>query len=93
MCPSAVKFKEHKERCSKSPNTRRFHTDEYATNIDIPVLDDSVAPLEVKQHINMLKPDKAGGPDGVSPGVLKMLPSAWIRFLLIFFFYNFYQYL
>ena len=48
------------------------------TNVNSPILDDNITPLEVKQQIDMLKSDKASGPDGVSPGILKILPAEWI---------------
>ena len=78
LCPSDTEFKEHYERCFNPPNRLRLRTDEFVTIVNIPVRDDNVTLLEVKQQINMLKPDKASGPDGVLPGILKMLPAEWI---------------
>ncbi len=41
----------------------------------IPVLDDPLSSDEVVSQINQIKSDKACGPDGVPPGILKLLPA------------------
>ena len=43
----------------------------------IPILDDFIRPDEVEKCIRELKPNKAAGVDGISPGLLKMLPYEW----------------
>ena len=45
------------------------------TVVTIPVLDDPINPAEVECQIKKMKIDKACGPDGLSPGVLTMLPA------------------
>ena len=32
-----------------------------------------------------MKSDKAGGPDGIPPGLFKLLPATWIMFLVTLF--------
>ena len=43
--------------------------------MNVPILDHQITVEEVQSQINNIKPDKACGPDEVSPGVLKMLPA------------------
>lgn len=54
LCPSDTEFKEYHEKCFNPPNSQRLRPDEYATNVNILILDDNITPLEVKQHINVL---------------------------------------
>lgn len=51
----------------------------------IPVLDDDFTPVEVQEAIDSLKRDRSGGPSGVPPGVMKLLPAQWIIFITAFF--------
>ena len=37
------------------------------------------------QEINKLKQDKACGPDGISPGIIKFLPAQWYHAILVQF--------
>ena len=78
LCPSDAESKEHYERCFNPPISQTLRLDVYATNVNIPILDDNITPLEVKQQIDTLKSDKVSEPDGVSPGILKILPAEWI---------------
>ncbi len=55
-------------------------------NMYAPITDDPITPEEVDDAIRTIKPDKSGGPSGISPGVLKLLPTLWIIFVAIFFF-------
>ena len=43
-----------------------------------PLLDDPIQEIEVDQQISRLNAGKAAGPDGVPPGVFKLLPAIWI---------------
>ena len=47
-------------------------------NMYVPVLDDPITEVEVHEQIKKLKSGKASGPDGVSPGILKLLPAQYI---------------
>ena len=52
----------------------------------MPVLDDPFNPVEVDQVIqHQIKANKGSGPDGVCPGLLKLLPVQWIIFLCTLF--------
>ena len=55
------------------------------TAVTIPLLDDPISPEEVATQINQLKANKAAGPDGLSPGLLKLLPVQWILVLTTIF--------
>ena len=44
----------------------------------VPVLDTSFTPIEVSDNLDKLDSNKACGIDGVSPGVLRILPDEWI---------------
>ena len=46
------------------------------------MLDNDITLDEVVQEIQKLKQDKACGPDGVSPGIFKLLPAQWIYFIV-----------
>ena len=48
--------------------------DEISSDVNIPILDNHITSEEVQAQIRKIKPNKSCGPDGVSPGVLKMLP-------------------
>lgn len=49
-----------------------------AIPVTIPILDDAILVTEVEACIKRLKQDKAGGPDGLCPGIFKVLPPQWI---------------
>ena len=53
--------------------------------VSIPVLDDPILPVEVDNQIKKMKVDKACGPDGVSPGLLTILPPVWLLALTTMF--------
>ena len=82
--PTDEQFASHFESLLNPPHGR----DEIIiprTNITIPVLDSDISPDEVSEGIKSLKPNKAAGPDGVGPGLLKMLPIAWIILITLIF--------
>ena len=56
-----------------------------SSEVNIPILDDQITPEEVQAQIKNIKPEKSCGPDGVSPGILKMLPLQWILTLATLF--------
>ena len=61
-------------------------TDEYReSSVSIPVLDDPITLGEVSTQVDNIKADKACGPDGIAPGVLKLLPLHWLMLILSLF--------
>ena len=49
------------------------------TDVTIPVLDAPIDPNEVVEVIKkQVKPNKSAGPDGLSPGLFKLLPVGWM---------------
>ena len=58
---------------------------EFHTDVTIPVLDDPISPNEVQIQIKKLKGNKACGPDGVPPGVFKILPIEWVLYISTLF--------
>ena len=44
----------------------------------IPILDDPIVPDEVITQINRMKSNKSCGPDGIPPGLFKLLTPQWI---------------
>ena len=53
-------------------NHRKFET-----SVSILVLDDPILAYEVEAQIRTMK-CKSCGPDGLSPGILRLLPAQWI---------------
>ena len=50
----------------------------------VPVLDDLFQVEEVKEVLtSQVRPNKSAGPDGVSPGVFRLLPTQWIIHLTV----------
>lgn len=47
------------------------------------MLDAQITPLEVREQVRRLKNDKACVPDGIAPGLLKLLPPEWIMTLTV----------
>ena len=48
-------------------------------------LDEVITSDEIVNQISKLKPNKSSGPDGVPPGLLKVLPANWIMFITLLF--------
>ena len=53
--------------------------------VSIPVLDDVITPEEVVAQVGHIKTDKACGPDGISPGVFRLLPAQWLILITTLF--------
>ena len=82
--PSDNKFKEYIE------STQNLHDipvslEELNTRITIPVLDDPIRVLETECEARNMKANKACGPDGLTPGIFKMLPGPWLLVLTTIF--------
>ena len=82
--PSEDQFKDHFERLLHDPDASVDDIDTIECP-NIPVLDSPVTLLEYERAVHSLKPSKAAGRDGVSPGILKILPDNWIAVLLTLF--------
>lgn len=61
------------------------------SGIHMPITDEPIQPREVSDAIETIKPNKSGGPSGISPGILKTLPVNWIIFLAGLFTIIFYS--
>ena len=72
--PSDEEFKAHFESILNQPSTANFQVPG-DTNVTIPILDDPISPGEVNAQIEKIKPNKACGPDGLSPGIFSLLPA------------------
>ena len=76
--PSDKAFQNYFETLYNQTNTKVLDPNEFRNDISIPVLDEIIAPDEVINQINKLKPNKSSGPDGLPPGLFKLLPVEWI---------------
>ena len=88
--PNDDTFKDHFERLLNPPDQpppQRADTG----SLYIPLTDDPITPLEVDDAIRTIKPNKSGGPSGISPGILHLLPMTWILFLAHLFTAIFYS--
>ena len=81
-CPTDDEFRRQFESVLNPPGADIHDVD---TNITIPVLDSVITDDDVKRQINKLKPYKACGPDGISPGLISLLPAEWIVILSTLF--------
>ncbi len=81
-CPTDEEFRWHFETVHNLPATETLNVN---TSTTIPVLDSVITDDEVQRQINKLKPYKACGPDGISPGLLTLLPAEWIVILTTLF--------
>ena len=80
--PSDVEFKEHFEKLLNPEGLTDSNLGDISSDVDIPVLDKPITAMEVDHVIkHQLKSNKGCGPDGINPGILKLLPVQWILFL------------
>jgi hypothetical protein len=79
--PDDQAFKEHYENLLFNPDKEDINTCDTTTCPNIPVLDDPISVREVQDAISRLKPNKSCGPDGISPGILRLLPVTWILYI------------
>ena len=83
--PPEIEFQTHMESLLNPPESQTWPTEieleDY--NVHVPILDDPFQLDEVKETITKhIKPRKGAGPDGVSPGILHMLPVTMLLHLL-----------
>jgi len=80
--PSDVEFKAHFEHLL---NDDEAHHEVIPIDVSdspyIPQTDDSITVRELEEAVKRVKMNKSGGPSGVPPGILKVLPATWIIFL------------
>ena len=85
--PTEHEFQQHMEMLLNPPAGEEGNARQMADyEVNIPLLDDPITPAEVRHVIDhQLKPGKGAGPDGVSPGLFKLLPGEWLVFLCTLF--------
>lgn len=81
-CPSDEDFKLFYEEVYNPQHIEPIIPDDFNTNVNIPILDDDIRFDELLQETKKLKQDKACGPDGISPGIFKILPDQWINYIV-----------
>lgn len=81
--PSDEEFKVHFESIYNPSDTAALTVPD--VHVTIPVLDNDITYDEVTAQIKKLKPNKACGPDGLSPGIFSLLPVQWILYLVSLF--------
>ena len=80
--PSDDEFRVHFEELLNPDDTAALVQEDIISDTYIPILDDPIQPEEVKYVIDkQLKSAKSAGPDGIAPGIFKLLPQVWIVFL------------
>ena len=83
--PGDEEFKDHFEKLFNSADAGELDANEFYTEVTIPVLDEPISTVEVETQIKKLKSNKACGPDGVPPGLFKILPIEWVMYISILF--------
>ena len=77
--PSDSEFKKHFEALLNPEGLEELELEHVYSNVHVPVLDNPIEPIEVDSVIkHQLKSNKGCGPDGLSPGIFKLLPVQWI---------------
>ena len=84
-CPDDEEFKLFFEELLKPSDVTELDIGAFTTPVSIPILDSEISAVEVEHSINKLKGDKASGPDGLCPGIFKVLPMQWLLSLTILF--------
>ncbi|MPC39277.1 hypothetical protein E2C01_032808 [Portunus trituberculatus] len=86
--PSDGEYKLYfKHMLNPDPVPLPLHT---TADVTIPILDTPILPTKADCQIRKVKADKACGLDGFSPGVLAMLPPAWLFNFNNFVYYGIY---
>ena len=80
--PDDSEFQAHFETLLNPPDAQQAVIADAA---HLPVTDDAITPLEVDNALRSLKKNKSGGPSGIPPGLLTLLPDNWIVYLATFF--------
>ena len=82
-CPPEAAFQQHIERLLNPDNVEPLNNQHLDAQPTVATLD-GLFSLDELLHVRdkQMQPEKGCGPDGTSPGVIKLLPIAWIMFLL-----------
>ena len=81
-CPPEAAFQEHMERILNPDGVEPLQVD-LTGQPYLPQLDDPFTFTEFEHVVrDQIKPDKGCGPDGISPGAIRLLPISWMMFLL-----------
>ena len=78
VVPTDNQFKEFFEQILNPVDVEEPNLLELQTDVSIPLLDEPISVWEVSQQVKRLKPNKACGPDGLAPGIFKVLPITWL---------------
>ena len=84
-CPSNEDFSRHFDSLFNPPDVTPDLIIQPEHEKYMPILDDPIQPIEVKDAIKQLHGNKAAGVDGLPPGILKLLPIKWIFLLCTLF--------
>lgn len=76
--PSDAEFRDHFEKVLNPARETQNDLSDLSTDINIPVLDEPISPLEVQNQIKRMKVNKACGPDGIPPGVFSLMSPQWL---------------
>ena len=79
--PSDEAFKRHFELLLNPQESATAALTIPDTQMYLPVSDDPIQPQEVESALKSLKANKSGGPSGIPPGLLKLLPVNWIVYI------------
>ena len=84
--PSDSEFKEFYETYLNqySNETQEFDVNN-VNSVNVPILDNLITQEEVCNQIDKLKANKSCGPDGIPPGVYKLLTPSWILLITTLF--------
>ena len=85
LTPTDGEFKDHFESLYNPPDEGVPSVNVLHGDVYMPVLDDPIMQEEVSVQVRRLRGNKACGPDGVPPGVFKLLPPVWILTLAVLF--------
>ena len=85
ICPNDEQFKDFYEELLNHTRVAEDPIDLNDYNVTIPVLDGEILENEVRTQIHKLKSGKSGGPDGLCPGLFKVLPVQWVMMFISLF--------
>ena len=84
--PSDIEFKNFYEtNLNQYGNDSHMYEFHNAVNINVPILDNPITPEEISKQIDRMKANKSCGPDGIPPGVFKLLTPSWILLITSLF--------
>ena len=66
-------------------NVSHMYEPDNTNHINVPILDNPITPEEICNQIDRMKANKSCGPDGIPPGVYKLLTPSWILLITSLF--------